>query len=195
MTNNMGFTRILCFFCFLMVSTISLSAQSGVVFRYGISTTSFKDVKGDSHFGSQLGVDVMIEDYTFYMLPGIHYYRLNLIDGQGGGIYNKTDDKYLDGLKFKLLLGKRIGQKDSKLQAKVYGGSTIIYANQVSDGIVDSINIDEFKPIVFTGSIGATLIYDFLSIDLNYERGFSNLIKDRADSNPSNWVLSFGIFL
>jgi hypothetical protein len=152
-------------------------------------------VKGDSHFGSQLGVDILIEDYTYYMLPGIHYYRLNLNEGQGGGIYNKMDDQYLDGLKFKLLLGKRIGAKDSKLQGKIYGGSTIIYANQVSDGIVDTVNIDAFKPIVFTGSFGATLIYNFLSIDLNYEHGFSNLYKDREGSNPSNLVLSFGIFL
>ena len=191
----MRLKKILIALSFISLFYNTLTAQSGIVFRYGISNTSFQDIKGDSHFGSQIGVDVLIEDYTFFMLPGIHYYRLNLNEGESGGIYNSENDQFLNGLKFKLLLGKRIGQKDRKLQGRAYAGSTIIYANQVSNGIVDTMNIDAFKPIVFTGSIGFTLIYDFLSLDINYEHGLSNTFKDREESNPSNLVLSFGIFL
>ena len=191
----MRFQKFFIAFSFFAFFQIGLSAQSGLLFRYGISTTSFKDIKRGHHFGSQIGVDLVIEDDTYFILPGIHYYRLNLNEGESGGIYNSENHQYLDGLKFKLLLGKRIGQKDNKLQGKLYAGSNIIYANRVSDGIVDTVNISAFKPIVFTGSIGFTLIYDFLSIDLNYEHGLSNMFKDREESNPSNLVLSFGLFL
>ena len=178
---------------FFALFSIHLSAQSGMLFSYGLATTSMQHTDG-AHVGIQAGLDLIIEDYTFFILPGVDYYRMHLIPGEKGMIFS-PESRTLDGVKVKLNFGKRIGDKFNDMQGRVFVGGNVVYANDISKQSKDQISIDDFQALHLSGNIGARFIYKFLTLSANYEIGLQDVYKTIEDSKANTLTISFGLFL
>lgn len=179
------------FFLFLFSGLfLWANAQFRVAIRpqVGINVSSLKNISADNIsnlVGFQFGADVQLGG-RFYVQPGILYEFINnTAEPVGGGEEIEIDQ---NRLRIPVLVGFKILPDDADrwFNVRVFTGPNAAFVTSKPDGDENLEWVpDDWKNFVWGWNAGAGVDLAFIFLDLGYEFGLSEVIKD-LDESPRN---------
>ena len=159
---------------------VSLNAQSGVVLAAGVSmaytdnpATSAKGQFISGYHGSltgRLGAD------NWYLRPGIELHKMKLLPKKILDPFSDDPSMYL--LKFPAQIGVRLLKKDN-FNVRIAGGLQFTYTVSVQKNSLD-LDLNTITENQFGALIGAGMDLGVMTIDVNFEKGLTELYKGKG---------------
>ena len=160
---------------------VTVTPQAGVNGTY--LTSDLADIAYSAQVGYQFGLNVRLGGF-FHIQPGVYWQRsqkellFTLADIQ--------DDVLFDQINVPLLFGiKPIPLK--LLELRINTGPSVSFVTSVGDNLV-GLEKEDFKSPVWGLVFGVGVDILFISVDVNYELGLTNLID--TDSDDLDEILS-----
>ncbi len=177
--------KFLFFIAFVFIASITY-AQTVINPKVGINASSLStDPQGQevkARIGYQLGLDARIGNRVYFQ-PGLFYFkqssRLRTVDQlPGQGVQQLEGDLNRQGLQLLTQVGFAIVDGEG-FKFRVNAGPAISVITAANGGGLD-LNKDKYKGANLTGNAGLGLDIFFLTIDYNYEFGFSDVFENEA---------------
>jgi opacity protein-like surface antigen len=177
--------------CVAMLTVFAAQAQFTIRPQVGVNSSSLSSddnlIDFNAGTGFQVGVDFQIGNKVYFQ-PGI---QLEFLKNQveiGSGAAIEESDYDRTGIRVPLMIGFRaVEDPDSDLNLRLFTGpNALLQLSQDSDeSILDDIDDDDLKDLVFGWNVGAGVDFSILFFDIGYQFGISEIFND-ADSAPRN---------
>ncbi|MEH0154568.1 porin family protein [Limibacter armeniacum] len=151
----------------------------------GINTTSLRDLDGnDSNIGYQFGGNVMF-GHHLYIEPGVQWFRR-----EGEFRDNGTDYKTkFKGIRVPLNFGLSLFEPDAALNVRGFVGGSASFITD-SNGTQNQFDFDD---VSWGVGVGAGVDFLMFFLDLNYEWGINDIIKEDIKAKPNAFYANFGV--
>jgi len=178
--------------------SLQLGGQTGVNIKAGLVASQYANEDLGNpitmHLGQIVGFDAILEDYRLYLNPGFYYLRMGI--GQEELENLKTpllERENYHLLKMQLNLGRRL-LRSKVFSVKVFGGGNANFMVGLEpDNKMNKFKKD-YKDIHFGANAGLGLQLKFLFVDVSYEYGLSDFLKDVEKSSVNTFTLTTGLF-
>ncbi len=171
--------------------------QSGITPHAGISVSTNGESEitqsGQAHYGYFLGVDVrMFADTKMFFTGGVQYHRMSLVSQGSPNFF--SNDANLSLIKGRWGLGFYLTKiNQMKLRLKVLG--SLDYVNSYDDEAISAnAPYNQLNDSSLGGVVGLGIDLSFITIDLEYQKGFINAYREIPDSKVDYITLSAGVF-
>ncbi len=173
-----------------------LQAQKSVNILVGLNGTSLEFQQGNQffedklHLGWHAGVNFRFGD-RLYFQPGLMFYSTNLsVSGNNATIDDVFDKRSVNIIKLPLAVGFDVLRLDW-ISLRAYAGGTLNTILSVEKNFF--LDKSDFNSFYYNALLGIGVDLGPITVDLNYEPGLSDMIKD-VDKTKGNVVsLSVGI--
>lgn len=183
----------------LMVVVLTMGvaqAQKSVNILVGLNGTSLEFQQGDNffedklHLGWHAGVNFRFGD-RLYFQPGLMFYSTNLsVSNDNVSLEDIFEKRSVNIIKLPLAVGLDVLRLDW-MSLRAYAGGTLNTVLGVEDNFF--LQKSDFNSFYFNALLGVGVDLGPITVDLNYEPGLSDMIKD-VDKTKGNVVsLSLGI--
>lgn len=177
--------------CAAMLVGYAAQAQFTIRPQIGVNSSSLNSdddlIDFNAGTGFQVGVDFQIGNKVYFQ-PGIQLEFLKNRVEIGNGTAIEESDYDRTGIRVPLMIGFRaVEDPDSDLNLRLFTGpNAFLQLSQDSDeGILDEIDDDDLKDLVFGWNVGAGVDFSILFFDIGYQFGISEIFDD-VDSAPRN---------
>lgn len=166
--------------------TIHAGASS---MKTNLSSLTFENT---AHTGYLIGADGRLGDDGFYFMIGLQYHKLNFVPSDSFSF--QVDDSNFDILKGKGGLAFRIFQINDHIQTRIrlMGAIDFLLATPDLDATDNPANLVFNEGVA--GLIGGLEmdIY-FLTLNVEYQKGFFKSVQQTADSSMDFITMSLGV--
>lgn len=178
------------FIVFLLITSITY-AQTVINPKIGVNTSRLStDPKGGevkARVGYQIGLDARIGDRVYFQ-PGLFWFkqssRLRTAEQiDDNSLQEIEDDLNRQGLQLLTLVGFNIVDGEG-FKFRINAGPAISIITTVDENDFD-LRRDDFKGTNLTGNVGLGLDIFFLTLDYNYEFGFSDIFDNNTFSDTN----------
>jgi hypothetical protein len=191
--------RALAAFLFVLITRLvhaQDSAESSfftLVPQAGFNTSRLTtDSKDGGRLGYQFGLSAQVGQ-RFYVQPGVFWLRQfpNYLDENSNQTLTE-DDIDIHGVQVQALAGYRL--VDSRvIKLRANAGPALSWVSRVKDNNF-SLQKGDFNSPIWGGKVGGGIDVFFLSLDVNYEFGLSNVFQSQTEhSAAKNNVLSVNL--
>jgi len=186
---------IVIFLLLLLYPSRSVKAQNGANLQFGpvlvgdLNLASFSDTAFLKK-GYRIGVDARIGPYGFYLSPGLHYYGIDIESSTGFNFFNSAPKYHI--IKGPINLGYKMFIS-RKVKFRVQGGIDVNYVLLIDDNDSD-IGFKDINDAYFGLNLAAGIDFSHFTIDLNYESGLTNALKDNGNSKFNYLSAALGYF-
>lgn len=142
------------------------------------------------HSGFYAGLNGRFGAYTWYLSPGVYYYRFDILSSEKVDFFSKRERVTM--VKIPVDLGARI-IRTPVFNFRLYGGGVINYIESIDEN-PQNITIDRYNDIHFGLNAGAGIDLWWLTLDVRYEKGLSGVLLDNSDSQSDYISAGIGIF-
>ncbi len=148
--------------------------------------------KNKSHTGYLVGADGRLGDDSFYFMIGLQYHQLNFFPTQKFSL--KVNNPSIDIIKGRGGLAFRIWEVSKEIQVRIRLMGSVDYFLKIPLAVSD----DNPSNLEFNEGVGGAVggfefdIY-FLTLNLEYQRGFFNSVKNTEGSSMHYFTTSLGI--
>lgn len=182
--------KYLFFIVFLLVTSVTY-AQTVINPKIGVNTSRLSTDpdrgKVKARVGYQIGLDARIGDRVYFQ-PGLFWFkqssRLKTAEQiNETPIQEIEDDLNRQGLQLLTLVGFNVVDGDD-FKLRINAGPAISIITTVNENDFD-LRRDDFKGTNLTGNVGLGFDIFFLTLDYNYEFGFSDIFDNNTFSDTN----------
>ncbi len=181
----------------LLLGTSMMWSQSGITPHAGISVSTNGESEitqsGQAHYGYFLGVDVrMFADTKMFFTGGVQYHRISLLSQSSPNFF--SNDANLSLIKGRWGLGFYLATiNNNRLRLKILG--SLDYVNDFdSEAIVNNAPYNQLNDSSLGAVVGLGIDLKFITLDIEYQKGFINTYREIPDSKVDYITLSAGVF-
>jgi len=148
--------------------------------------------EGTAHTGYHIGADGRLGDDDFYFTIGLQYHKLNLNSTDKFEL--KPTDQSINLMKGKGGFAFKVFKPTKEIVARLKVVGVIDYVLNVPalDTAIESRNM-QFNEAVAGVAGGIEVDVYFMTVNLDYQKGFFNTIKETDNSSLDFLTLSLGI--
>ena len=182
------------FFGLIFFTHISFAQYSGVKISAGIVSIANENKiftqEGTAHYGYHFGIDARLNEGFIFLNPGFHYYKISLIPT--GNIAFFSQEFSMTVIKGRMDLGFII-DASRLFKPRFKFGGTLNFISDVTEPNPLNTGQDEINNTFgLNAGIGADI--SIFTIDLDYERGMTDGLKEVKNSKFHYLTFSLGFF-
>ena len=180
----------------LLGSIFCYGQDAGVNIYSGLTQGQFTNqnytTSDEWHKGYTIMIDARLTDGPSYMIGGVGLNKVNMISGTE---HYFTQDFSMNWLKVRAGIGFKLLEIASSINVH---GEILASANILTDypQVVTPLPTSDLINYSFSSMARIKVFVSFLSIGLEYDRGFTDLVADQGlgTSKFNNWALTAGVF-
>lgn len=183
-------------FMVVFLSMGVLQAQKNVNLLVGLNGTSLEYQQGNNffedklHLGWHAGVNFRFGD-RLYFQPGLMFYSTNIsVSNSSATIDDIFENRSINILKLPLAVGLDVLRLDW-INLRAYAGGTLNTVLSVEKNFF--LQKSHFNSFYYNALLGVGVDLGPVTVDVNYEPGLSDMIKDVDKTKGSVVSLSVGI--
>lgn len=174
-----------------LLTVCRLYGQSGVNLKLALNTYAYDNNRAGDYTGYQLGLDAILDDHTFILMPGVHY-QVTSLEAQNHNWQLNVKTPSIHGLKCNFYLGERI-IRGEWFKWKVYGGGGAWFPLSTDPNSL-GLNEDDLRDVSFSLEGGTGIEFRFFTLDVLYVHGTDDVFRTIDRSKRRAWTLSAGFF-
>lgn len=165
-------------------------AQSAINLKAGFLSRTFQDETDLVHCGQSIGLDAIVEDSRFLLMPGLHYQRYAILGSESrSSMFGNREN--IHQISFPVSMGTWI-VRDKWMKLRLYGGGHVNFIVGVDKNNA-GINLDRVSTVHPGWQVGGQFMVWRLTADVRYGKDYGNVIKARPDSEGAGWEFLVGI--
>jgi hypothetical protein len=174
--------------------SIHINAQSGIVLGAGASM-GFTDNPATSEKGQMLSgyhgsLTARLGKNYWYLRPGVEVHKIQLLPHKMLDPFRNEPGMVL--LKFPAQLGLRI-IKSENFNFRITGGMQFTYILSIEENS-QNINFETLKETQFGALVGAGIDLGYITFDVNFEKGMTELYTDTGYTSDYIFVTMGFVF-
>jgi hypothetical protein len=183
-------------FIVLLLASGSIKAQTEFNPKIGLETWSIRDELGLSgssrHTGQTIGFDVFVINNRFLFVPGFHYHRISILNGDKSLVFEIPDRNGTHYFSIPVTFGMKLIDLPG-IDLSLMAGGEVTFFHSLDDNDI-FLDDDELKSVF--GGLTATAqveIVSLITLDVKYHHQLHPMFKERAQSKLRGWTFAAGI--